>query len=114
MPVLKCCAEPGCPILHPQVGRCAAHARPAWVRRPGNGRRRYSYQHDKQSKAMRKAGTLCSYCHAEPMYQLDHEIPISQGGQDIPTNRRPIGRRCHVRKIAHESKAMKSVMHRLS
>ena len=106
MPVLSACNEPGCSILLTRAGRCARHAyRPTSARLRG-----YSAEHDRESKRLRDMGTLCDYCGSAPMYQLDHEVPLHKGGLDIPSNRRPICKRCHAEKSGRERR----LMHRLS
>lgn len=40
----------------------------------------------------------CSYCLAVPYEEVDHEVPLSRGGTNDPTNIRPACRSCNASK----------------
>jgi len=56
------------------------------------------------------AGGLCQCdeCHAKKRAriasEIDHYVPLWEGGTDDPTNLRAISRVCHRRKLAAEAK----------
>jgi len=100
----KACAEPGCPEILRQGGRCARHARKPWANRGSARDRGYTGAWDRRSKELREAGLLCAYCGQELMVALDHRRPLSQGGGTDPDeNGVPIGPRCHAKKTGREA-----------
>ena len=86
---------------------CSAHDRPArpWAR----SRRRPTAR--SRSAAERTAiledhGYRCHMCkviHPAGELELDHVIPLGEGGPDLPSNLRPACRPCHHRKTAAEA-----------
>jgi 5-methylcytosine-specific restriction enzyme A len=97
--LLRPCAEPGCPALVSR-GRCLSHARPT---RWGQGNRG-----NRRSSAMRalvlREEPVCRYCQALPSTQVDHVIPLSEGGSSGRDNLAGVCWPCHVSKTITESK----------
>lgn len=55
---------------------------------------------------MRKHGGICHVCGEAGANQVDHVIPLAQGGQDTLDNLRPIhATPCHRDKTQAEAKA---------
>lgn len=52
---------------------------------------------------MRKHNGICHVCHQPHADEIDHVIPLAEGGTDDDDNRRPIHHTpCHTRKTARE------------
>lgn len=52
---------------------------------------------------MRKHHGICHVCHLPYADEIDHVIPLAEGGTDTDDNRRPIHNTpCHQRKTADE------------
>jgi 5-methylcytosine-specific restriction protein A len=99
------CPTPGCPELQP----CPAHGRThGW----GTSRRkdhRAGTGWDEAASAkriIRHYGGICHVCHQPGADQVDHVIPLAEGGTDTETNKRPIHKEpCHRIKTEAEKQA---------
>lgn len=100
-------------------GYCEEHADEArsWTRgRAGQGRggrpwRRLREQVLKRDRYL----CQCDECHAlqsiKPAHEVDHVVPLAEGGTDAAHNLRAINRECHKKKTAREgNKAGRAVV----
>lgn len=55
--------------------------------------------------ALRRAGHRCQHCGSTHRLQVDHVIPISQGGTHQQSNLQVLCEKCHDRKTATEAHA---------
>ena len=55
--------------------------------------------------ATRQLPMYCTTCHATQRLELDHIVPLSQGGTDTLDNAQWLCHRCHARKTGRESAA---------
>ena len=101
----RACSRQPCPHTTPPP--CPVHVHGLrWAGRPSARARGYTGEWDRASKRLRAAGTVCVYCRARPMAQLDHEIPLHQGGsQDPAVNGVPACVECHDIKTRAEGVA---------
>jgi 5-methylcytosine-specific restriction protein A len=95
----KACTDPSCPNTQP----CPTHQRQPWQGHNGrHGRMRSGSREQKINRAvMLRDEGLCE-CGALAS-QVDHVIPLSEGGSDGMENRRAICDPCHAEKTARES-----------
>lgn len=110
------CRLQGCSALHRNAnGYCDAHAdigaekSKAWATRKGSGRggrpwRRLREQILKRDQYL----CQCDDCRAaeriRPAHEVDHIIPLSQGGTDSSSNLRAINHDCHKAKTQREAR----------
>lgn len=97
--VLRVCATCG------KIG-CTDHQRKAWQ----TSRRRQGvasgWEQQRQAKKVMKLYNGCCYLCGRPgAEEVDHLLPISQGGEDRIENKRPVHRLCHRTKTEAESRA---------
>lgn len=99
------CRQVGCPGLRP----CPLHPDPKpWAdskaRRQANGLTLSSHAEAKRrARILRRYGALCHVCHEPFADEVDHVIPLAEGGADDEDNLRPIHRRpCHEQKTKEE------------
>lgn len=95
----KLCSHHGCPNFQP----CPTHAAEPWAGHKGrHGRMRSGSREQKINRAvMLRDGGLCA-CGALAE-QVDHVVPLSQGGGDDMDNRRAICGPCHDAKTQQEA-----------
>ena len=100
------CPTPGCPELRP----CPDHpATPTWAankaRRAQRGAGLTRTQETKRAKKiMRIHRGVCHVCNTMFADQVDHVIPLAEGGADDESNLRPIHRDpCHLAKSKVEA-----------
>lgn len=110
----------GAPLLcsRPECGRtqpCPEHARPAWggAARPSWRTRGYSVDHEKHRQELWRNGPPPCECTDRTCGclgdcnsladVLDHTTPLSECGQDVRSNRRPLCDACHDLKTSRES-----------
>lgn len=99
------CRITGCPLLRP----CPTHPDPKpWAesktRRKANGLTlSSSAEARRRTKILRIHRNICHVCDQPFADQVDHVIPLAEGGADHDTNLRPIhATPCHARKTAEE------------
>lgn len=99
----KVCSDPYCPNLQP----CPEHTPKPWAssrrnKRPG----RSGSREQKLNRAvMLHHDAICHVCGEGGADEVDHVIPLSQGGGDGMDNRRPIhSTPCHKEKTQREAR----------
>ncbi len=91
---LKVCAEPGCPALVAAgTTRCPEHARTPWVSSDGTRPRRITGRRLQRMRAFvyQRDGGVCWICGLSAGvtdYEVDHVVPLSEGGRDAISNLR--------------------------
>jgi 5-methylcytosine-specific restriction protein A len=104
---VRVCAEPTCPELVEGGNRCPAHRPKPWRNR-GNrttttGLSGWQRQQRAQ-RVMRQHDGICHVCHQAGADQVDHIVPLAEGGPDTEHNLAPIHREpCHRTKTQAES-----------
>lgn len=102
---LSTCAEPGCPELT-DASYCDDHAPDPWQssqRRERVGKSGWQQQRDAQRILKRDHG-ICHRCKKPGADQVDHVVPIAEGGADTDANKAAIhATPCHRDKTAEES-----------
>lgn len=98
----KGCRERGCPNLQP----CADHPVVAWAGSKRSERTMSGSRQQSMAKAcMELHDGICHVCSRPGADEVDHVIPLSEGGADDMANRRPIhSRPCHVEKTQGEAR----------
>ncbi|OJU83498.1 MAG: hypothetical protein BGO11_13320 [Solirubrobacterales bacterium 70-9] len=88
--------------------RCERHRRPAWGDRPVRENRSKLSGSAQQKRARRVLEAhywVCHVCREFGSDEVDHVIPLSQGGADDESNLRPIhSEPCHRLKTAEEAR----------
>lgn len=110
--VLTVCSEPGCPNLT-KGSFCTDHLPEPWRdverRRPRRkGQSGWSIQKLHREIIQRYRG-ICHVCGKDGSDEVDHVLPLSQGGTDTADNLRPIhSKPCHAEKTLSESQKGKN------
>lgn len=97
----KICSAPGCPKTQP----CPDHAPKPW----GTSTRRTrtisgSKQQARAARIMRQHDRTCHICGKPMADEVDHVIPLAEGGADDDSNLRPIHSvPCHAEKTQAEA-----------
>lgn len=103
---VKVCVHPGCPNLTDGGTRCDAH-RPAYTPWPDRDERRpkvSGWERQRRNKiVMARHGRVCHVCGQGGADQVDHVVPLAQGGSDTMDNLRPAHKQCHAAKTRRES-----------
>lgn len=95
------CAQPGCPNLRP----CPTHQRKPWAnakqRRPGalTG----SALQTRNRRIIARDHGLCGICGMPEATQVDHIVPLAEGGSDEDHNLRAVHPACHRIKSQREA-----------
>ena len=110
------CRAQGCRQLHRnRNGYCDAHAQvaaekaKAWATRKGSGRGGRPWRR-KRDQVLERDGHLCQCddCRKagriREATEVDHIVPLAQGGTDHPDNLAAINHDCHKTKTLRESK----------
>lgn len=96
----KLCSDPECANAHP----CPTHGKTAWA---GSSRRQSTlsgWAQQRRAQRILRHDDTCHVCGQLGSDQVDHVIPLAQGGADDDTNLRPIhSRPCHERKTQREA-----------
>lgn len=97
----KICSEPDCPHLQP----CPAHPKQAWA---GSRRRERTISGSRQQARARAVlhmhDGICHVCEYPGSDEVDHVIPLAEGGADDDSNLRPIhSDPCHREKTQAEA-----------
>lgn len=107
------CSEPGCPRLVTNGNLCSDHQREPWAnarsRRPRlPGQSGWSEQ-KLHAEIMKLFGGMCHVCGRPGADEVDHVLPLAEGGTDTHSNLRPIhSEPCHREKTASESQKGKN------
>lgn len=109
---LKPCRLVSCKSLTRNSGYCDEHAElgKAWVTRQGSGRGGRPWRR-LRDQVLRRDQYICrcEVCAASKRIreatEVDHIIPLSQGGTDVMSNLRAINVDCHREKTQREAKA---------
>ena len=107
------CSVRGCPDLVHDGGRyCLQHAPLVWREhdrgRPSSAVRGYGYRWRKLRRMVLARDPLCADPFGEhgnikvPATEVDHIVPLSQGGGASPDNLQALCKSCHSRKTAAE------------
>jgi 5-methylcytosine-specific restriction protein A len=102
VPAPKICSAPGCPNLQP----CRTHAAEPWQKRPGTPARLTGARAvRRRQRILGRHGRVCHVCGRRGADQVDHVIPLAEGGTDTDENLRPIhDQPCHRNKTREEAK----------
>jgi 5-methylcytosine-specific restriction protein A len=98
----KVCSDPECPNLQP----CPEHERKAWSGHRGRRNRMRSGSREQRLNraVMELHEGRCHICGNYGADEVDHVVPLSEGGSDGMDNRRPIhSEPCHRTKTAEEA-----------
>lgn len=108
MPVRRC-LEPGCTNLSKQP-RCPEHTRDHHLNRRGNLRSGWQWT-TIANRIKRRDGYRCQElidgkpCGSSIDIEVDHDIPLEQGGTNDDDNLLTRCRRCHLRKHGKRARA---------
>ena len=112
------CCVPGCPAVACAGGRCAAHR--GWAQASSDTHRRSASvrgygRHWARLRLMHLAREpLCRHCMARGRLtgaaEVDHILPLAQGGTNDDTNLQSLCKRCHSRKTIGETNAKRRVV----
>lgn len=84
---------------------CTEHKRTAWQDRPTNRPKRSGWSQQRRARGILALHSrVCHICGLAGATEVDHVIPLSQGGADEPDNLRPIHTDCHRQKTAEEAR----------
>lgn len=64
-------------------------------------------------RILRRDGYICQSCRKpeiEPRLEVDHIIPLSQGGKDIDSNLQTLCEVCHAAKTQREQKMFNPIV----
>ncbi len=100
----KACPDPHCPNLQP----CPVHERKPWQgsRRRDRLRKRSGSREQKLANAvMIRDSGICHVCGQGGADEVDHVVPLAEGGADDFYNRAPIhSTPCHAAKTQAEAR----------
>lgn len=104
MPILRACVQ--CGAISDQA-RCETHRGKAWEGSTRRTRTASGWKQQRRAKAvMNLHNGICHVCDRPCADQVDHVIPLSQGGPDTMDNLRPIhSTPCHAEKTQAEARA---------
>jgi 5-methylcytosine-specific restriction enzyme A len=97
----KVCSTPGCSALQP----CPDHTPKPWASSTRRTRTiSGSRQQKRAARIMRQHNRVCHVCNQPAADEVDHVVPLNEGGADDDTNLRPIHRvPCHMEKTQAEA-----------
>lgn len=99
------CLVSGCTKRTARSGRCEQHAPPerAWARKSArNTDRNRAWDRRIRPRALARDGFACVHCGAREALEVDHVIPIAQGGTWTLDNAQTLCKPCHVVKTAKD------------
>lgn len=107
----KVCGEPGCPVLT-STSKCKAHAPAPWAGSRGRVAKSMSKHQWAQTRryVLHRDNGQCYLCGGKAT-EVDHVVPVFEGGTDDLSNLRAICRTCHRSKSGREG-ARASQSHR--
>lgn len=83
---------------------CPDHPRGAWSQQSPRNQQRADISPALRRKVMERWGRICHVCDRPGADEVDHVIPVSEGGRHHPSNMRPIhAEPCHRVKTAAEA-----------
>jgi 5-methylcytosine-specific restriction enzyme A len=100
------CSHPGCPALAVRRGRCEVHARQAEAEyrkrnpdtRPSAAQRGYDAKWRRIRAAYLRAHPACVLCGGTDNLEVDHIIPLAQGGTNKWSNLQVLCKSHHSQK----------------
>ena len=98
----KICSSPGCFNLQP----CPDHERKPWEgsRRSDLAKVKGRTASNRRKRILLKYDTICHVCGNPGSDEVDHVIPLAEGGPDTDANCRPIhSKPCHALKSSAEA-----------
>lgn len=97
------CARPGCPELRPCP--VEGHEPKPWASSTRKQHVRSGWQQQRDNKRiLRRHRYICHVCGEFGAMQVDHVMPLFEGGPDTDDNKRPIhAEPCHREKTAAEA-----------
>jgi 5-methylcytosine-specific restriction endonuclease McrA len=97
----KICSTPRCGNMQP----CPDHVRVAWADSRRSERSALSgWAQQRRAQRILETDDTCHVCQRQGSDQVDHVIPLAEGGADDATNLAPIHRiPCHRDKTAAEA-----------
>jgi len=119
MPILppKQCTTPGCPN-YSKGGRCDQHRaeyqrskrRKLDSKRESSSKRGYDGTWRKLRLLVLRGEPLCRHCQGNgtltPATEVDHIVPLRDGGTNHESNLQPLCKSCHSKKTVKEDGAM--------
>lgn len=99
------CGTPGCPEVRP----CPTHKIKPWAgskerRRQLGANLTERQEQIRRRRVLRRHGHICHVCQEGMADEVDHVVPLAEGGADHDSNMRPIHSvPCHKRKTAAEA-----------
>ena len=102
-----CTANPDCPYLQP----CPVHPPKAWAgsKRRARSSLSGSQQQRRAERILHRYDRVCHVCERPGAEEVDHVIPLSEGGADTDPNCRPIHSvPCHRDKTLAEARRARS------
>jgi 5-methylcytosine-specific restriction protein A len=102
------CLVAGCPKRTVRYGKCAAHAPPerAWSRTSARNQlrdtARRQWDRRVRPQALARDQFTCVRCGERDGLEVDHVVPIAQGGTWTLDNAQTLCRHCHAEKTAQE------------
>ncbi len=101
----KSCRIPDCPYIRPCP--VEGHEPQPWQKRNPNSQRTLSgsRQQKRARHILEQYETVCHVCGHHGSDEVDHVIPLAEGGVDDESNLRPIhSEPCHREKTAEEAR----------
>lgn len=84
--------------------RCPEHRTPTWHNPRRRRATRSGWEQQARAKRILAASTTCHVCGQPGADQVDHVIPLCEGGPDAEANLAPIhSRPCHAEKTSAEA-----------
>lgn len=97
---MKVCNQPGCPELTTEPW-CPAHKPPPWASSTGRERTKSPAWLRIRKAILDRDRRRCYACGGSAN-EVDHIVPVFEGGTDVESNLAAICTSCHRRKTAHE------------
>lgn len=99
----RVCAQHGCPTLT-TTSHCPTHQPKPWAGSTRRTRTSNGWQQQTEARqVMRRDARVCHVCGQPGATQVDHVVPVAQGGPDTLANKAPIHVDCHNAKTASEA-----------
>ena len=103
----RTCTHVGCNALSRDgTGRCPAHPREQWAKKPEAPKRITGRRLQAMRAALFQEQPLCVLCkdagRITPATERDHVVPLAEGGQDVDGNVQALCHPCHEAKSKAE------------